>query len=259
MSRRRARQTAGFGRRSAGAAVLAVCAILLGVSAARPIYETPGLWIVAGVAAISAYAVVWAGARWRWGALTFVALAVVLLVFVVPASVPQKLDGIAESGLVEALRGYGDGIAAIALGWKQLLTLTLPVGTYQTVLVPFAVLMFTVVATATALALRGSRAAVVASLPLLAPIVFGTVFGSSAVSEPHALGPVTLIAPRELALWAAGFGIVAVWMGWAAGRDRRAALRRGRLARAAASTGPTGRGAVRRNALARGGAALLLV
>ena len=259
MSRRLARQTAGFGRRSAGAALLAACAILLGVGAAWPIYETPQLWPVAGIAAVSAYAVVWAGARWRWGALTLVGLAVVLLVFVVPAAVPQTFDGIAESGVAVVLRGYGDGIAAIALGWKQLFTLTLPVGTYQTVLVPFAVLVFTVVATATALALRGSRAAVVASLPLLAPVVFGTVFGSSAVSDPRVLGPVTLTAPRELALWAAAFGATAVWMGWTAGRDRRAALRRGRAARAATSTDPTGRGAVRRNALARGGAALLVV
>ena len=86
-----------------------------------------------------------------------------------------------------AIRGlYGIiGVAAIVLGWKQLLTLTLPVGTYQAIMVP-AYLVFLVVAfVATLIAVRAKRFAALAAFPLVAPVAFGTIFGSSAVSAPE--------------------------------------------------------------------------
>lgn len=252
-ARRRRARSAG----AVSAGVLALAIALISVAAAWPIYETPRLWPVAGVAAASAFAIVVAGNRWRWGALTVVALIAALVILLVPVATPQALSPDSAAGGWRLLRGLGDALAAVALGWKQLLTLTLPVGTYQTVLVPFFVLVFAAVAVSTALAGARGKLPVLAALPLIAPAVFGTTFGSSAVSAPLALGPLTVPAPRELGIWIAALGIVAVWLSWAAGRERRAALKRGRRPDEAA--GSPGRGAVRRNSLARGAAGILVV
>ncbi|MFF8817603.1 transglutaminase domain-containing protein [Leucobacter sp. NPDC015123] len=239
-----------------GAAALAATAVVLAVAAAWPIYETAQLWITVGVAAMAAFAIVWLGTALRWGGFTLVALVLAFVALVLPVATPQVLaSGPDVWGI---LRGLGDALAAVALGWKQLLTLTLPVGSYQTVLVPLFTLVFVVVAASTALARGGRRAAVFAALPMLALSVFGTVFGSSAVSSPLGIGPLTVVAPRETGLWIGAVAAAAAWMVWAAGRDRRDALKRGRIARAAAPGGGAGVGAARRNTLARGGSALLV-
>lgn len=251
------------------ATLLAAATVLLGVFAAQPIYETPRLWLVGGLTGAVAFALVALGVRLRWGAFTLVPLLAALVLLVVPLCVPQA----AASGPAGLVRGLGDGLAAVALGWKQLLTLALPVGEYQTVLVPFFVTIGVSVSALAALALRSVRTAPLAALPLLAPVLFGTVFGASSVSDPVRLGGFTLVAPRELATWLVASGIAAVWIAWASGIERRRALRRGRLAEAegieaveaehgvdsavatgigATRTGASGRGAVRRNAALRG-------
>lgn len=238
---------------------------VLAVLAAWPIYETARLWLVAGVAAALAFGTVWVGVRLRWGAMTLVALALGFLVLVLPLGVPGALAG----GPLGWIRGLGDGLAAVALGWKQLLTLSLPLGSYQTVLVPFLIVVFGSVAAATALMLRGGSVAPFAGLGFVLPVLFGTVFGSSAVSPPLRWGGMTLAAPRELALWLAAFGAAVAWVAWSSGKRRRAALRRGRLADAALETSADGepggarplssRVALRRNTAVRGVVAGLTV
>lgn len=238
---------------------------VLAVCAAWPIYETARLWTVAGLAAVCVFAIVWLGVRFRWGAMTLVALAVAFLVMVLPLGVPSALAG----GPLGWLRGLGDGLAAVALGWKQLLTLSLPLGSYQTVLVPFLLVVCVSVAGSAALMLRGGRWAPFAALGFVLPVMFGTVFGSSAVSAPLHIAGITVAAPRELALWIAAFSAAIAWVAWSSGRDRRAALRRGRMADAmldssaegeSADPRPlTGRGAVRRNTIVRGVVAGLTV
>jgi hypothetical protein len=144
---------------------------------------------------------------------------------VVPVAVPSSFERM-PMGL---FRGLLDGVAAVALGWKQLLTLTLPVGTYQSVMVPaFLVYLLTAFA-ATLIATRTKRFAALASFALTAPVAFGTIFGSSAVSAPLVLGPLKIAAPRELGLWLLAALLGACWVWFAAGAERRAALRRGRV------------------------------
>lgn len=218
-------------RRFIGAWVAAAISLTLGVLAAWPIYLTSWLWLLAAAALVGGSLLVWARERWRLGWIVTTALLLVLLVVtVVPVAVPQAL----QSGV---LRGLADGLAAVALGWKQLLTLSLPVGTYQTVLVPAYLVMLLTVVLTLLLAGRPGRWASFAALPLLAPIAFGTVFGASAVSAPLRLGPVTVAAPRELALWLAAVVLGACWVAWTAGAERRAALKLGRSESNAGSGG----------------------
>lgn len=235
---------------SAATAALSAFATVLGVLSAMPIYRTSWVWVVAGVGWLLAFAVVWLGRRFRWGPLTGVVLLLGCAAVIVPLAVPSALG----AGPAALLRGLGDGLAAVALGWKQLLTLALPVGTYQAVLVPLFVVVTGATALIAELGLRGGRAAPFAALPALAPVAFGVVFGASQVSAPLAIGPIGIPAPRELALWAAVCAAGAVWVSWTSGVGRRAALRLGRASQPAARAG-----GLRRNAATRAVSALAIV
>lgn len=224
------------GARFAGGVVAAALALSLGVLAAWPIYRTAWLWVVALAALAIGTGVVWARERWR---LSFpVTLAITLgafVVTVVPVAVPQSLT----TGF---LRGFLDGLAAVALGWKQLLTLTLPVGTYRTALVPVYVVLLATTVLIVLLASRARRLPVLAALPMVAPVAFGTVFGASEVSAPLRLGPLAIAAPRELGLWLGAAVLAGAWIVWTSGAERRAALR---LGRASGETAVQRRGAAR--------------
>ena len=205
------------------AGLLAFAIALVALAAAWPIYQDPRAALVTGVAAAAAFLVVWAGTRWRWGVGTAVALAAVGTALIVPLAVPAALGG----GVRSFFLGLGDGLASVALGWKQLLTLTLPVGHYQSVLVPLLVVVLLSVAASTRLAAGGPWAHALAAIPLLAPVLFGTVFGPGTPSEPLSIGPILIEAPRELALWGVSAILVTTWIAWSSGRARRAALRLG--------------------------------
>lgn len=199
-------------------------ASLIGVLAAWPIYQTPWLLVPAGAGLFAAAVLVGLGARLRWSApVHVVAAALLFALTVLPVAVPHAW----RSGPAGVLPWLGDALAAVLLGWKQLLTLTLPVGTYQTVLVPAYVVFFGTALLSGWIAQRASQFAAWAALPLLFPVAFGTVFGASQVSAPAQLGPFTISAPRELALWAAAVVVAAAWVAWRGGAARRAALRRG--------------------------------
>lgn len=209
-------------------------ALLLGIGASWPIYESPQLWSVAIAAVLIGYLTAWFSVRRAWGALvTAAVLAVAFALTVVPVAVPSALQHLPD-GIMPGLR---DGLSATVLGWKQLLTLTLPVGSYQATLVP-AYLVFLLTSFGVALlALRAPRFASFAAIPMVLPVAFGTIFGASQVSAAIAVGPITLRAPREIALWVGAALLGVVWVWWSSGVERRAALRRGRAAGTPSLTG----------------------
>ncbi|MGR4009564.1 DUF3488 domain-containing protein [Leucobacter sp. 1207-22] len=209
-------------RKSPPVCVAGAIGLSLGVASAWPIYETS--WL--GIVALSAF--VFAGilglVRERFGLRTPVYLALAVVTFVVtlvPVARPQSFT----QGL---LAGLVDGLSAIVLGWKQLLTLSLPVGSYQSVLVPAYVVFFVSMLAVMRIGFMRPRLAGFAVVPMLMPLAFGTVFGSSAVSAPVDLGMMTLVAPREISLWVLGAVASALWILWVTGAERRAALRLGR-------------------------------
>ena len=207
-----------------GAALLGAVTAGLTAWAAWPIYETAWLLVVTIAGLVLGAGLAFAQAIRRISIPVTAAIAIILFaVTVVPVARPQSFS----EGL---LRGIGDALSATVLGWKQLLTLTLPVGGYQAVLVPAYVVVFVSVFAVVRIALARGKRAVWAALPLFAPIAFGTVFGSSVVSAPTRLGPLAIWAPRETAIWLTGCVIAAVWIVWVAGAERRAALRLGRRA-----------------------------
>jgi len=91
----------------------------------------------------------------------------------VPAAVPVEANGVLPTG-----PGLVDLFAGVALGWKRLVTISLPVGSYEALLVPYFVTLLVATVTAVSVATRASRQEL-ASIPALVLFAAGVVVGPS--------------------------------------------------------------------------------
>ncbi|MFK4731007.1 transglutaminase-like domain-containing protein [Agromyces mediolanus] len=235
-----------------------VVAVVLATIAAWPVYASPRMLLVAavGLALGLGIAILARVLRWRGlgGALLVVAAAVVgYALVVVPVAIPSALGSPSRF-----LDGVRDGFVGIVVGWKQLLTLALPLGEYQAVLVPFLLVILLGSLVGGLLVVPDRSWSPLAVLVGFGMTAFGIVFGSSALSAPIWIGPVQVPAPRELLV---GVGGLIAAVGWLLLRSRSA--RRIALQRATAGTvqraGLSGWVAVRRRAVAGGLVAVALV
>ena len=200
-----------------------VVGVALATASAWEIYRTPRLIVVAAVGAALGIGVVLLVRALRWRAWTIPALVSLgYLLLVVPVAIPSAL-----TSPVEVLRGVRDGVVGIVLGWKQLLTLSLPLGEYQAVLVPFFVLVVAGTALAMYLISREGPGAAGAAGVVVALTAFGIVFGGSSTGASFALGDFRIPAPREVLL---GVLLLLLSMLWLIGRNR---LRRAAALRSA--------------------------
>jgi hypothetical protein len=146
-----------------------------------PIYESAAFIVTSTVAILAGSAIGIAGARRHWP--SWIVVVVVFgayLVLGVPAAVPGRAFG----GLLPTPQGLVDLIAAAALSWKQLVTIAVPVGSYQALLVPPFLLGLIASACAVTIALRSRRpaaAVIPPALLLVAGIALGVVHSSLAV------------------------------------------------------------------------------
>ncbi|MGW4927719.1 DUF3488 and transglutaminase-like domain-containing protein [Agromyces sp. NPDC004153] len=146
-----------------------------------PIYESPAFVVAATVAIVAGSGIGLAGARFHWPA-----WAVVVAVFGayvtlgVPAAVPES----AIAGVIVTPHGLVELLAGAALSWKQLVTIAVPVGSYQALLVPAFLLALVASTTAVTIALRSRRpaaAVIPPALLLIAGIALGVVHETLAV------------------------------------------------------------------------------
>lgn len=178
-------------------------ATAIAVASWWPIHRSSGLVMMAIGATLAATAVAIVGARFRWSSAVLIPVAAVVFVAIgVPLAVPTRASGVLPTpeGLVDLLRG-------VVFGWKQLLTITLPVGEHQSLLVPAYISVFVSVLIAVSVALRAR----LGELALIAPVV--------AMVVGLALGLETAWHPRELAL--AMLCLVLVWIVWRSRYRRR--------------------------------------
>ena len=119
-----------------------------------PIYQSMAIVVLVAVTTVVGSIVAILGAVFRWSAPVVLAATVVaFLLFGVPLAVPlQSLYGV-----LPTLDGLWQLVSGVALGWKQLLTITLPVGNYQGLLVPAFVLVLLTSVLSLTVALRAKR------------------------------------------------------------------------------------------------------
>lgn len=199
-------------RPAAGFLIVAVLLfwLTIGIAAVSlwPIYQT-GQYLVLVVAAVGlGTAIAVLGAVFRWPSWALVVAG--FLVFVL-AGVPLAVPDETVSGVLPSLEGLQDLISGVALGWKQLLTITLPVGTYQGLLVPALILVLAATIAGLSVALR-AKWGELAVIPPVVVFVVGIVFGPDRDSNP---------IWRTLAL----LGAILVTLIWRRWRRRRRAIR----------------------------------
>ena len=201
--------------------VLLDALFIVGALAAWPIYRSSTFVVAVATGLIVAHALTWAATRWRWSA-WWLALAAfgAYAVLGLPVAAPSMLTG----GLDQVVRGAVAVLTAPVTGWKDLLTLDLPLGSYQATLAPVFFLWIAVPVAALSLAWRARRLWVAAPLLGLALTAFGVVFGASTVSDPVQWGPVVLTGPREMFVGAAAVLTALGYLVWRSLHDRRRAL-----------------------------------
>jgi transglutaminase-like putative cysteine protease len=173
-----------------------------------PIYQSIQLIVLVGVSIVAGSIVATIGALYRWSSMTLCLASIgIYLLLGVPLAVP----GQAANSVFPTFAGELELLRGTALGWKELLTITLPVGSYQSLLVP----AFLLVLATTVIGLSVGLRARVGELGVLAPI---SLFVVAIV-----LGPATATLPLELSL-----GLLASVLGWLVWRRwyrRREAIR----------------------------------
>ncbi|WP_245570367.1 transglutaminase-like domain-containing protein [Microbacterium luticocti] len=202
----------GTGYALAMAAVAAV--------AAWPIYADLRFAVLAAVAVLAAMVVSVAATLWRWpGWLTALAAVGAFVLLGVTIAVPPA----SPAGILSSLR---DVAAGAVLGWKDLVTVDLPVGGYRNLLVPAVVVFLGGTLAVLRLGWRPARIGAAAAPIALSMTGFGLLFGRTVTSFPLTLGPVTVPAPREMACGAAALVFSLAWLSWRLSAARREALRR---------------------------------
>ncbi|TFD72871.1 transglutaminase domain-containing protein [Cryobacterium fucosi] len=171
-----------------------MAATFAAASALWPIYRSTEFVVLVVVAFAFGVLVAVSGAVFRWPAwlVGLVTIAVFLL-----AGVPLAIPGEAINRFLPSAQGLLDLVRATALSWKQLVTIVLPVGSYQALLVPALILVLLSTVAGLSIALRAR----VGELAALAPVaLFIAGIG---------LGPTTATTPIE-----SGLGLFVVLLFW---------------------------------------------
>ncbi|MGU3408531.1 transglutaminaseTgpA domain-containing protein [Microbacterium sp. M1A1_1b] len=139
-----------------------------------PVYRDQGMIVAAVTAVVAGTAIALVGAVYRLPtAAVAVATIAAFVVTGVPAAVPSEAAGLLPTG-----QGLLDLFSGVALGWKRLVTISLPVGTYEALLVPFFLTLLVATVTGVSCATRASRQEL-ASIPALVLFAAGVVVGST--------------------------------------------------------------------------------
>jgi len=187
----RRRPTLGF---TVATTAMMWLATAIAATALWPVYESAAFLLMLGVTTAVASALAIIGSVFRFPA-HLVALSGVLAYVVL--GVPLAVPGEARYGVLPTLSGLADLGFGTIFGWKQLLTITLPVGSYESLLVPAFVLVLATVLVGLSVALRTR----VAELAVIAPVtlfIAGIILGSTTAFFPVASA---LALTATLLLW----------------------------------------------------------
>lgn len=203
------------------AAILAL--VVVAAIAAWPIYASSSYVVLVVVSVLLGIGIAVAGLLRKFSWLTLILITVgVYLVAGVPLAVPSALTGIgAFAG------GWLDLLTATVFGWKELVTISIPVGNYQSLQVPALIVFLAGTVTALSFAWRGVKLYFLALPVAFLMVLFGIAFGSNAASGNASVLGLGVLAPREFALgliaFLIGFGFLLWRVQYARGRALRSA------------------------------------
>ena len=185
---------------------IAVSTIMLwlttGIASAAlwPSYASIPLVILVVVTTIAGSAIAILGAVFRWSSVVVMMATIIsYLVLGVPLAIPDR----AIARVLPSLDGIRELITGTALSWKQLLTISLPVGSYQSLLIPAFMLVLVTVVVSLSVALRAQYG----ELGVLGPIVIFIVailFGPDYAQWPF---PLAIGLTASVLLWL-------IWRRW---------------------------------------------
>ena len=185
---------------------IAVSTIMLwlttGIASAAlwPSYASIPLVILVVVTTIAGSAIAILGAVFRWSSVVVMMATIIsYLVLGVPLAIPDR----AIARVLPSLDGILELITGTALSWKQLLTISLPVGSYQSLLIPAFMLVLVTVVVSLSVALRAQYG----ELGVLGPIVIFIVailFGPDYAQWPF---PLAIGLTASVLLWL-------IWRRW---------------------------------------------
>jgi hypothetical protein len=201
------------------AALLAL--VVIAAIAAWPIYASTSFVILVVVSVLLGIGIAVAGLLrgFSWLTLVLITLGAYLVVGV-PLAVPTSLTGIGAIG-----GGWLDLVSATVFGWKELVTISIPVGNYQTLLVPALIVFLAGTVAALSFAWRSTRLYFLALPVVFLMVLFGIAFGSSSASEETSVLGLGVLAPREFALGLVAFLIGFAFLLWRVQYARGRALR----------------------------------
>jgi transglutaminase-like putative cysteine protease len=176
-----------------GAVVLDIVLVwvLIGIAATAfwPVYRDLSYLAVVVGALVAGTGVAVLGARFRWPSYAVLLVAVAVFFAI---GVPLAVPGRAIAGVLPSWEGILDLAGAVVFGWKQLLTITLPVGDYQALLVPALLLLFSATVVAVTIAIR-SRLPELAVVPPVVAFLTVIALGSDEALLPIPLGLALLV------------------------------------------------------------------
>lgn len=163
-------------------------------------YQDGTFLVLIAVTIVAASLIGIVGAVYRWNSLTvLIAILVTYFAIGVPVAVPR----LAISGMLPSLNGLKELLLGAATSWKQLVTISAPVGDYGALLVPAFILVLVTVVISLTLALRSPMG----DLAVLGPIVVfvvGILFGADTAAWPF---PVAFGLTTSILLWL-------IWSRW---------------------------------------------
>ncbi|HEV7564564.1 MAG TPA: transglutaminase domain-containing protein [Microbacteriaceae bacterium] len=188
--------------------VLALLATAAAAAAFWPIYRGTAFVAMVVVTLAVGAAIALCGAVFRWPSVV-VAFTIVLSYFAfgVPLAIPSQAIG----GVLPSWTGLRDLIGATALSWKELVTISVPVGSYQALLVPAFILTLLAIVSSLTIALRGKHGELAVVPPVLL-LVAAILLGPSYPTDPVATALGLLV-------------IVLFWLIWFRWQRRSASIR----------------------------------
>jgi hypothetical protein len=185
-----------------------------------PVYESSRYVVVTAVAVLGGAGAAVLCERLRWGA-SRVAL-FVLLIYIV-AGMTLVVPGVLQDP-ASAPDAALDLVRGPVFGWKDIVTLPLPLGDYGTTLVPVFALFLVGTATSTWIAIRAKRWWPLAAVTASALVVIAIAIGPAVRSDPLPWAPFGIYASREFLVGIVAFAVILSWFGWRAWYMRRQAI-----------------------------------